>query len=255
MKFLLNKSRNLLVFLVISLFALSFVYAEEPVGSYKGELDVNQENGVVIIGGPADSGFCGNGLVEEDRGEQCDSNNLNGQSCSSLLGNFQGTLACQPNCIYDTSKCSAVPQNNGGNNNGGGGNSDSSGSNRGSFSVSGVGLSCVEEWVCSDWSECSEGEQNRACNDKNNCNTTLIEPETMRRCESRQVLNDGADTLGEKISQLLGAVIGTGSGKRNLTVIFIFLFLLLAILVIVNAARKGNTENNEKKDIEVKGKE
>lgn len=53
--------------------------------------------------------FCGDGNV--DPGEQCDSGNLNGQTCTSLgLGYTGGTLSCIPpgspgQCTFDTSAC------------------------------------------------------------------------------------------------------------------------------------------------------
>ena len=237
-----------LILLAVSVFS---VYADEQVAESRGSFDVDTGKGVVSVNDDASESFCGNGVVDSSKGEQCDGSNLNGKSCTSL-GNFQGELACQPNCIFDTGKCSAIQQNNGGNN--GGGVNRGGGSNIGSFSASNVGQSCIENWECSDWSNCSEGEQSRVCNDKNNCNTILVKPEVLRRCESRQVFNDEANSLGGKFSKLLGAVIGT-SGKRNLTVIFIFLFLLLAIFVIVNAARRTSRLNTEKDKEDIKVEE
>jgi hypothetical protein len=47
---------------------------------------------------------CGNGVV--DSGEFCDSNNLNGASCSSLGYAGGGTLLCnETTCLYDTLDC------------------------------------------------------------------------------------------------------------------------------------------------------
>ena len=45
--------------------------------------------------------FCGDGIVEDT--EECDGNNMDGNSCTSL-GYDGGTLSCQ-NCKYDTSNC------------------------------------------------------------------------------------------------------------------------------------------------------
>ena len=52
--------------------------------------------------------FCGNGIV--DPGEQCDGAGLNGGTCETE-GFAKGTLACGPDCQYDTSNCvpSTVP--------------------------------------------------------------------------------------------------------------------------------------------------
>ncbi len=47
---------------------------------------------------------CGNGLVEE--GESCDGSELDGQTCTSLPGDYTGgTLGCNDSCTYDTSAC------------------------------------------------------------------------------------------------------------------------------------------------------
>ena len=46
---------------------------------------------------------CGNGL--KDGVEQCDTNDLNGMSCTSL-GFGVGVLTCTPSCTYDTNSCS-----------------------------------------------------------------------------------------------------------------------------------------------------
>ena len=48
-------------------------------------------------------GACGNGVL--DPGEECDGQSLGGQTCSDVAGLSQGTLACTPDCHFDTSKC------------------------------------------------------------------------------------------------------------------------------------------------------
>ena len=52
--------------------------------------------------GDACEGGCGNGIVDD--GEQCDSGDLNGESCSSR-GYDGGTLACASDCTIDESAC------------------------------------------------------------------------------------------------------------------------------------------------------
>ncbi|MBN1654274.1 MAG: beta-propeller domain-containing protein [Deltaproteobacteria bacterium] len=49
---------------------------------------------------------CGDGDIDVDLGEQCDGENLAGQSCESLTGEA-GTLSCTPDCLFDLSACSA----------------------------------------------------------------------------------------------------------------------------------------------------
>ncbi len=48
---------------------------------------------------------------------------------------------------------------------------------------------CIEQWNCSEWSECINGTQTRECIDLNACGTSNQKPETVRPCEptSQQV--------------------------------------------------------------------
>lgn len=43
---------------------------------------------------------------------------------------------------------------------------------------------CVEDWSCSDWTDCkSNGKQTRSCTDANNCGTTKNKPGISQNCE------------------------------------------------------------------------
>ncbi len=42
--------------------------------------------------------------------------------------------------------------------------------------------SCTEEWICTEWSECVDGEQTRTCTDQSDCGTTSDKPDEMRGC-------------------------------------------------------------------------
>jgi hypothetical protein len=57
-------------------------------------------------GAPApSSGVCGNGVREGD--EACDGTDLGGQTCTTVTSGFVtgGTLACGPDCKFDTTDC------------------------------------------------------------------------------------------------------------------------------------------------------
>lgn len=54
--------------------------------------------------GGCDVPTCNDGAQTLEPGEQCDGNNLGGQSCMSQ-GYDGGTLSCQVNCSFDTSGC------------------------------------------------------------------------------------------------------------------------------------------------------
>lgn len=41
---------------------------------------------------------------------------------------------------------------------------------------------CKEDWICQDWTECSNGAQMRVCVDKNNCGTIHERPDLVERC-------------------------------------------------------------------------
>lgn len=42
--------------------------------------------------------------------------------------------------------------------------------------------SCIENWNCSDWSDCINGIETRTCNDIKNCGTTTNKPEEQHKC-------------------------------------------------------------------------
>jgi len=47
---------------------------------------------------------------------------------------------------------------------------------------------CVEDWTCTDWSECVNNKQTRTCTDENNCGTTVNKPIEERACELPVIL-------------------------------------------------------------------
>ena len=42
---------------------------------------------------------------------------------------------------------------------------------------------CIENWNCTEWSECINGTQTRTCIDLNECNTTLNKPPELQECD------------------------------------------------------------------------
>ncbi len=45
---------------------------------------------------------------------------------------------------------------------------------------------CVEDWVCTAWTECLGNNQTRACNDLNFCGTAVDKPEELKSCASAE---------------------------------------------------------------------
>ncbi len=60
---------------------------------------------------------CGNGTIEGT--EECDSSNLNGQTCA-VFGYTGGTLSCYNNCTFNKTNCTAAPPGGPGGGGGGG---------------------------------------------------------------------------------------------------------------------------------------
>lgn len=59
--------------------------------------------------GDETSALCGNGMIDADAGEQCDTDALADASCSAL-GYDAGTLACGADCLFDLATCMNDPQ-------------------------------------------------------------------------------------------------------------------------------------------------
>lgn len=45
--------------------------------------------------------------------------------------------------------------------------------------------SCLESWICDDWSEYSEGKQIRQCYDEHKCGTGNLKPDTEKSCNKK----------------------------------------------------------------------
>ena len=89
-------------------------------GDFTAQIEIPQNNGIYTVIASFINGidtftananiavgpYCGNGII--DNNEQCDGNNLNGQSCSSF-GFSQGSLSCTATCTLVTNQCSNPP--------------------------------------------------------------------------------------------------------------------------------------------------
>ncbi len=107
--------------------------------------------------------FCGDGI--------CDS----GESCSS--------------CSIDCGTCSTGGSSSGGGG-GGGGGSSSSDDDEETTEETGettdttilTDQSCIEDWICTEWTECFNNLQKRTCADENRCGTTENKPPETQSC-------------------------------------------------------------------------
>lgn len=114
---------------------------------------------------------------------------------------------------------------------------------------------CVENWTCSNWSECMDNYQMRFCYDRNNCTTYSTRPSQFRICESEQVSQssaekviEGAKEEGLKLSEdnknegfllpFTGAVVGT-LRSPIFWIVFTFIFLVVVSYFISKFMAKG----------------
>ncbi|MCK5611986.1 hypothetical protein KAR91_59500 [Candidatus Pacearchaeota archaeon] len=51
-----------------------------------------------------------------------------------------------------------------------------------SIDSSGDDILCTESWNCESWSNCTSGNQTRACTDSSSCGTTIDKPEVIQSC-------------------------------------------------------------------------
>lgn len=56
---------------------------------------------------------------------------------------------------------------------------------------------CVENWSCSEWSECAEGSQTRTCSDASNCGTDMNKPDETRDCEEPEPQGEKSVIISE----------------------------------------------------------
>jgi hypothetical protein len=234
------------IFIFTCLILAGFVLAEKT-GSYSDHLTLSKtSNGVIVVEGHGTpASFCGDGILQIVRGEQCDISDLGGQSCTSL-GYDGGSLACQSNCLYDTSTCfnnAVAPSSSGG-------SSGSSGRSSGGSSGS---KTCIESWNCTEWGPCEDGTQTRVCVDSHKCKTIKNKPFETLECEIG--FSDGGVVIpvndDRKLSGITGAVVGA-FGNNGLWWIILILVVVLALLYFVAKKRKaGSGKKKFKKLVKV----
>ncbi|NIP40213.1 MAG: hypothetical protein GTN39_01685, partial [Candidatus Aenigmarchaeota archaeon] len=89
-------------------------------------------------------------------------------------------------CPNDCGSC-----NTGGTTGGGGG---SSGGGGGSAPEEPEEGPCVEDWICTDWSECFNSMQTRVCADVNRCGTSESKPSERQDCVMPEICEPGERT-------------------------------------------------------------
>ena len=242
------KFRNIIIFFVFLLVLLPFCIAVQT-GKASGSIGISSINDMIYVGVTAP--YCGDNILQPSISEQCDGSNLGGETCVGL-GYDSGTLACQSNCVFDTSDCAndntnggtgGTPTSGGGSSSGGGGSSGGRGSS-----------SCIENWQCSGWGECEDGTQKRTCEDVKKCGTEKIKPNLKRSCSSEgligdealKMLNQSQETNEGFFNKITGAVIGGGSGRFLVPLLFII--IVVGLLIITLSAKKKVVARQDAKE-------
>lgn len=73
---------------------------------------------------------------------------------------------------------------------------------------------CVENWVCGDWSVCSNNNQSRTCQDKNLCGT-----QTSRPSENQACTTGTSDTINTTVTNITSVTSTTVDTKNNLPIL------------------------------------
>ena len=74
--------------------------------------------------------------------------------------------------------------------------------------------SCVENWVCADWSLCDNGTQGRSCLDNNNCGTNNDKPEENQVCMSASIYFPDDGLVFTEVDRVLIRASVNENGKR-----------------------------------------
>lgn len=140
-------------------------------------------------------------------------------SCSDFDGDGYG-LGCAKGNDCDDSDAgknldctsSLPPSMPGGGSSGGGGG----GGGRTALKV------CSENWTCENWQDCTNGFQARTCADKNNCNTTIKKPESVKSCVEKSASEIESSETSHKTSKSL-----------ELETYYLIILGVLIVLIIV----------------------
>ncbi len=59
-----------------------------------------------------------------------------------------------------------------------------------------IAEACIENWNCTEWTNCTDGEQTRTCTDLNDCKTEKNKPEEIQECEVEETIYSCAELRG-----------------------------------------------------------
>ncbi len=183
--------------------------------NYKKVQDLSFENGGYDLLGLQITTTCGDGFC------------LGSETTSSCPGACPGAPAPSPG-----------PGGTGGSGGDGGGGGSGGSTIKTSSEV------CIEQWECSDWSDCKEGKQKRLCRDNSACKTEKLKPSETRECTA-DAFNTNQSEIQKEIKQsdvragILGAVIGAVGGVKIFGSLIFIVLVLVGGLVVVFVRKKN----------------
>lgn len=188
--------------------------------NYKKVQDLSFENAGETLLDLSTTTNCGDGYC------------LGSETTSSCPGDCPGSPAPSPG-----------PGGTGGSGSGGGGGGGSPSTQSNTLGV------CIEQWECSDWSDCKDGEQKRLCRDNAACKTEKLKPSETRECTA-DAFDTNQSEIQEEVKEsnvnpgMLGAVIGAVGGVKVFGVLVFIVLILIGGLIVTLMRKKA-----EKKDI------
>ncbi|GEM_PF-1069731 len=149
-------------------------------------------------------------------------------------------------CPGDCPGAPAPSPGPGGTSGSGGGGGGGGGSGGGSSAIKTTSQVCIEQWECSDWSDCKNGKQKRLCRDNAACKTSKLKPAESRECQEEAQSQSQPEIKEQQkdISpSLLGSVIGAVGGVKVFGAALFIAVLIAGMIVIIVLRKKVEKKN------------
>ncbi|MFH0955139.1 MAG: hypothetical protein V1777_03475 [Candidatus Micrarchaeota archaeon] len=198
----------------------------------------------IELAGEPPAAICGNNTIEGT--EQCDTTDLNGQTC--LTKDFNGgILTCNSNCTFNTGACTTITYQcsdgiDNDNDNKIDYPADPDCSSPNDNNETGTTLPCIENWTCTEWSACENGFQTRTCTDTNHCATTTTSPQTSQTCSTDNNQNSNPDNNPNPAIDQNQAKPGDNQFALDATKTALIAFAILVLLGSTITAIKTMTD-------------
>ncbi len=96
---------------------------------------------------------------------------------------------------------------------------------------------CAESWVCSAWSECSDEQNYRNCDDEHGCGTTVLKPKLQKLCTEEEPSGPAPAQISSVMPPLYYAPPAEPAAKSfwkdNLFYLITIPLVLIAIVVVI----------------------